>query len=256
MTDTQHEPAAAVPVEDRAVEPPTVPPICPFLVADAGDWRLAVASREHRCTAFNPPAALAVEKQERLCLTASHPTCATYLASRTAREARLSPIGEHATRWHLGRTTSVIEDPGGLGSILIGLIVDRRRWPAIPAVILVTTLLTLAVSGFRPGAPATAVATSTPPPTQPPTPGPSPEPTAAPTDAPTPEPSATPVVTATPAPPAPTPQQTYRTYRVQSGDTLSVIAVRFDTTVRAIAELNDIADPSRIRIGQILLIPW
>jgi murein DD-endopeptidase MepM/ murein hydrolase activator NlpD len=42
---------------------------------------------------------------------------------------------------------------------------------------------------------------------------------------------------------------------VQSGDTLFRIAERYDTTVEAIAEANGISDPSRIAVGQTLLIP-
>lgn len=256
MTDAQPEQTAAVSRGDETSDAGPPPPICPFLVAATGEWRLTVPNREHRCMAFSPPAALGMEKQDRLCLTTSHPTCATYLASLAARQARLAPVGDHPTRWRLGRTTSVIEEPGGLAAILIGLILDRRRWPAIPAVILVTTLLTLAISGFRPGFPGSVAATATPLPTESPTTGPTVRPTPTPTDAPTPEPSPTPLVTPSPtATPAATPEPTYRTYRVRSGDTLSAIASRFGTTVRAIADLNGIADPSRLSIGQVLLIP-
>jgi len=46
-----------------------------------------------------------------------------------------------------------------------------------------------------------------------------------------------------------------RTYVVESGDTLSAIAERFDTTVRAIVRANDIADPDVIDVGQELTIP-
>jgi lipoprotein NlpD len=42
---------------------------------------------------------------------------------------------------------------------------------------------------------------------------------------------------------------------VQSGDTLSGIAADFDTTARAIAQLNGIAVDSTLRIGQVLKIP-
>ena len=45
------------------------------------------------------------------------------------------------------------------------------------------------------------------------------------------------------------------TYIVQSGDTLTSIAIRFDTTVQAIAELNDLQNPSLIYVGEILKIP-
>ena len=60
-------------------------------------------------------------------------------------------------------------------------------------------------------------------------------------------PSATAVV----ATPAPTPL----TYVVQPGDFLSAIAERFNTTVRELVEANDIADPTLIEVGQVLLIP-
>ena len=45
------------------------------------------------------------------------------------------------------------------------------------------------------------------------------------------------------------------TYIVQRGDTLSLIARRYNTTVQAIAELNGIANPNLIHVGQRLIIP-
>src|SRR3954451_15062678 len=44
-------------------------------------------------------------------------------------------------------------------------------------------------------------------------------------------------------------------YTVRSGDTVSHIATRSGSTVRAIAQANALADVSRIRIGQVLTIP-
>jgi len=44
-------------------------------------------------------------------------------------------------------------------------------------------------------------------------------------------------------------------YTVEKGDTLSEIAVRFDTTVYDLAEANDIENPNLIYIGQKLTIP-
>lgn len=237
---------------------------CPFLLAEPGGWRLALPTREHRCAAFTPPAPLAPEKQARLCLTPAHTGCATFLASMAAREARLgTPSLDRATRWGLARTTTVIEDPGGLRARLLGLLLDRRRWPAIPAVLLVATLFTLALSGFRAGAPANAVATpspglpaTTPTSTLPPTAAPtaSPVPEASPSAPPTAAPSATVAPTLKPTP-KPTLAPSYRTYQVRAGDTLSAIAGRFGVSVQSIVRLNNISDPSQLSVGQVLLIP-
>jgi lysozyme len=46
-----------------------------------------------------------------------------------------------------------------------------------------------------------------------------------------------------------------RTYTVQPGDSLSRIAVRFNTTISAIALANAISDPNQIQVGQVLVIP-
>jgi hypothetical protein len=244
---------------------PPRPAGCPFLLSEAGGWRLDVPSRDHRCAAFSPAAPLAPEKQARLCLTDSHLTCATYLASVAAREVRLgAPPPDRATRWGLARTTTVIEDPGGIATRVVGVLRDRRRWPAIPAVLLVVGLFVLAVSGFRGFLPAAgAVATPSASPTlvvvaNTPTAEPLPPPS---TESPAP-PSPTPALTLPPtgsapptAAPANTPRPSFRTYKVKSGDTLSGIASKFHTTVSAIVKLNHISDPSKLSVGQILLIP-
>ncbi len=44
-------------------------------------------------------------------------------------------------------------------------------------------------------------------------------------------------------------------YRVKSGDTLSGIALRFDTSVSAIVTQNHIANPNLIYVGELLAIP-
>jgi LysM domain len=232
---------------------------CPFLLAANGGWRLAVPSRDHRCAAVNPPAALSPEKQSRLCLTSGHTSCATYLASMSARGTRLgSQAMDPPTRWGLTRTTTVIEDAGGLRSRVVGLMLDRRRWPAIPAVLLVVTLLVLAVSGLRGGGiPGATDSPTGPAITARPSVQPSAPPTAAPTASPEPEATPTSRPTAAPSPTAvpSTPKPTFQTYRVVSGDTLSGIAARFGTTPQAIANLNGILLNSTLRVGQILKIP-
>lgn len=76
-----------------------------------------------------------------------------------------------------------------------------------------------------------------------------PTPTMPPTARPTSTPTATPLPTATPTP---TPQ---RTYVVQPGDTLNAIALLFDVSVADLMQVNGITDPTRLQIGQVLIIP-
>ena len=44
-------------------------------------------------------------------------------------------------------------------------------------------------------------------------------------------------------------------YRIQPGNTLSQIALEYNTTVQAIAEQNDIVNPNLIFAGEIIRIP-
>ena len=226
---------------------------CPFLIAAGGAWRMTVPDREHRCAAFSPATSLAPTKQARLCLTAAHASCATFLASTTARQARVGSgaPADRAGRWGVARTMPVVEEVGGLRATLGALVADRRTWPAIPAVLLATLALALGLSGTWGEAPVTAVAspTATPRPTI--TPRPTTETSAAPSEpAATPAPSPTPSSTAVPSPTPP-----YTTYRVRSGDTLSTIASRFHTTVKAITRLNGITASTVLHAGDILKIP-
>ena len=45
-------------------------------------------------------------------------------------------------------------------------------------------------------------------------------------------------------------------YTVKSGDTLSGIALKYNTTYQKLAEYNNIANPSIIYVGQKIRIPW
>jgi LysM repeat protein len=54
-------------------------------------------------------------------------------------------------------------------------------------------------------------------------------------------------------PPSAPPQP--RTHRVLAGDTLSTIAQRYNVSVDALAEANHLADPDRIKVGQVLELP-
>lgn len=65
-----------------------------------------------------------------------------------------------------------------------------------------------------------------------------------------------PAPAASPPPPAPPPAAPApAVYVVRSGDTLWGISVQFHTTVAVLADANQIANPSFIRAGQVLLIP-
>lgn len=59
----------------------------------------------------------------------------------------------------------------------------------------------------------------------------------------------------TPRPTATTPTASGEVYEVQSGDTLSGIAQRFNTTVEALVEANGLDDPNALFPGDELTIP-
>lgn len=46
-----------------------------------------------------------------------------------------------------------------------------------------------------------------------------------------------------------------RTHTVKAGENLTVIAIRYGTTVAAIASANNIVNPNNISVGQVLIIP-
>ena len=46
-----------------------------------------------------------------------------------------------------------------------------------------------------------------------------------------------------------------QTYTVQRGDTLLAIANRFGVTVRDLVDANNIGDPNRLAVGQVIIIP-
>jgi LysM repeat protein len=230
--------------------------VCPFLLAEDGASRRLGPWRGHRCTAVRPPARLAIDKQRRLCLVADHLTCTTYLAARggDGRGAVLAPGGpdlERVTRWSITRTTSWVVEPG---SRLDGL-TNRLSGTAAQAVLggaLLVALLAMARGQFAPGAspsaspsPNTSVGASATPST---TPLPSPTPVA--TDV----AEVTPAPTPAPAPATPQPSVSL-TYTVKSGDTLYDIAIAYNTTVKAIQELNGLGSNTTLHVGQKLKNP-
>ncbi len=231
--------------------------ICPYL-ALAADGRTAIDGfdPEHRCIAVDPPEALDRSTQLRLCLTDEHRACDRHQAAQSRVQREAARLPRPAPDAVVLRTRMILEpDPAWRGLNPGRLTGARARRLLVGGAVAVLGLA--AIAGGASGRIAAmlgpaATATPSPTPTLTPTLTPLPTPTATPT--PTVEP--TPTLEPTPAPtPSPSPAPTVRTYRVQAGDTLSLIAAKFGTTAQAIANANGIALNSVINIGQVLIIP-
>jgi LysM repeat protein len=269
-------PSRGAPVRERHAEPATAPEsleapppggngrvatICPYLVGASGSWVASRATRDHRCAAVAPAAALAIDKQRRLCLTPEHVGCATFQAAAGAASTR-SGTRPAVPGWGWTRTTPVVDASVGIGSAITAVVADRRVWQVVPALVLVAALAALGLSNLGNGrsttggvptasVPVVAVASPSPAataaePTSTPAPTPAPTPTAEPSS--TPAPTATVEPTATPAPSA------QAQHIVKSGDTLYDIARFYGTTVTAIKNLNGLTS-NTLHVGQVLLIP-
>ena len=253
----------------------TIAAICPYLLADEGAWRSVGPAREHRCTAVTPAAILAPDKQRRLCLTAEHTGCATYLVATgqgettsSATVPRIERVPRSSGR-DIVRTVPVVLDHGRLSVGLPGLTLEGHLGQlaliALMAVAFIAILIARVPGDGGGGLGAGAIVDATPTPhavaaesTEPepePTAEPKPVRTLVPTEV---EPSAEPTEEATPKPtkePTAKPKKKPTTYKVKRGDTLSGIAAEFGTTVKVLARLNDIDDPRTLRVGQVLELP-
>ena len=233
---------------------------CPYLTSANRSWVASGPSRDHRCGAVAPAAPLSTEKQRRLCLTADHETCATYIAALEARETRVAGQADGPLGWGWVRTTLVVDGSVGIGPSVAAMLSERRTWQVIPAIALVAALGALGLSNIgsgpaRPSATPThpgVVATSTSSSARPtmPTPTASSNPSAS--AAPTATPAPTAAVTQTPVPTAPPAVPT--TYRVKSGDSLYAIAQQFGVSVSALKSINGLVS-NTIHVGQVLKIP-
>ena len=253
----------AVDPDARPLPPPGVEPsqprsltgICPYLAAVDGGWRSSGVARDHRCRAVAPPAPLAAEKQRRLCLTGDYPMCATFEAARAARPVahdRLPVLPRP-----LARTAPVVLDHGRLSVGSPTLRADRTTVQIILIALLVIAFAAIVLARVASGDAAGALGSPSPAATTVPAGGASAGPASqAPVTTPSPgtsgDPSSGP--TGNTASPAPDPSAT-QTYKVKSGDTLVGIAAKYGTTPRAIAELNGIANPASLKVGQVLKIP-
>jgi LysM repeat protein len=241
--------------------------LCPYLRTSDGDWRASWALRDHRCGAVEPPAPLSGEKQRRLCLVPGHIDCATYRAAEQAA-ASGSVAGRTGTadggdegragsgiRWPMPRTAPVVLDRSGRA--LIDWRPDRSLAQVGLVILMVLAFIMLAYA--RMSAPPDPSAGSAP--TVTPTARASGS-SAGPASA-VPGSGAVPSSDGSGEPASPAPSGSAGadassagdgTYRVRAGDTLSGIAARFGTTIAALQALNAIDDPSRLRVGQVLII--
>jgi LysM repeat protein len=253
-----HEAASPSTATGTPTVRPPIDAICPYLLASDGSWRSATAAREHRCTAVSPPAPLAAEKQRRLCLTATHTGCATFVAAQEARAATHQAV---ALRRPITRSTPVVLDQGRLGVAIPSISTTPSLGQGVLIAVLAVAFGAIILAKIATGGVSGGVSTS-----------PSPvasssaravvsaSPSATPTA--TPKPTLVPSGSASPSPtvkasPTPTPSATPKpkTYKVKSGDTLSGIAAKFGTTVKALEKLNGITDPKSLHVGQILKLP-
>lgn len=215
---------------------------CPKLVSVDGPWHAATPSRAHRCRllAEGRPT---LDRQREHCLGAAHVECPTWLGAHGTTPPPTRPGA------FVAMAPVVLEGPG------ISMPADgvARRLAAPVTVIVVVAALGALLLARGPLAPGSSGAGDDGPSATPAgtasaaaTARPSAPPSAAPTARPSARPTATAAPTATPRP---------RTYRVKPGDTLTAIAARFGTTAKKLAALNNITNPSLIRVGQVLKLP-
>ncbi|MEA2631484.1 MAG: LysM domain [Chloroflexota bacterium] len=224
--------------------------ICPYLAAADGAWRSASVTREHRCGAITPPAPIAAEKQRRLCLTAEHPTCATFEAARAARQH--APERLPTLPRPLARTTPVVLDHGRIAIAVPALRTDRTTGQAVLIVLMALAFAAIVLARVTGGVPASATDAS-----------PSPRATAQASAGPSLSASGSPSATGASASAttgsggsgAPSSPVLSTTYKVKAGDTLIGIAAKFGTTPKAISTLNGITNASNLKVGQVLQIP-
>jgi hypothetical protein len=264
--DERHEggPARATIVPEGT---PTTPgmslDLCPYLVSRDGNWRSSSAVRDHRCVAVAPPVPLVLAKQRRLCLVSDHVGCATYGAAVAARPQIARHAGSDLRA--IARTTPVVLDQGRfdlrLPILRPGRITGQALLVGLLGLAFVAIMIARPAGDGRAPDPTGGIGASGPPVASPPATA-RPDPASSPPASDTPATPASPFATAptasrqpTSAPASARPTGPGQTYRVRSGDTLSAIAARYGTTTKVLADLNQIADPSKLKIGQVLRLP-
>ena len=217
------------------------PEVCPYLgLFDDPRSRFTFPTPGHRCHAKANPAPIEPEYQSSYCLSTRYPECERFRSAKKAvRPGSDSPVAASLTAPVATATmVSAAADTGpsrnggaGWGWVLVRF---------VAALALLALAVAIGVGAFG-KSPANGVA-----------PGGVASPSATATPALTPAASLSPTVSAAPTnTPAPTPI----IHVVAPGETLSSIALLYGVTVQAIQDANKIADPSRIKAGQQLIIP-
>ena len=223
--------------------------LCPYLaLADDGRTVADGFDPEHRCHALTPPAPLDRARQVQLCLTEAHVRCERYGAARTAWLAASSGLPRVAPDVAFARTRLVLEPEPAWRNLATSPSARYSRRAVIVAAVAVAVVALLVVSslsGILGGAPGD--------PSQTPLPSASTIATPVTTASTAPSTAASASAAASATTPA-TPAPSQRTYVVQQGDTLNLIAQQFGTTVAAIQAANGLTG-TEITVGQVLIIP-
>jgi len=223
---------------------------CPYLTSVGGSWRQATPSRDHRCSALEPPAPQPPEKQRRHCLSPDHLDCPIFRAARGARAAILIPTGDaervaaiDSARRPIARTSPILLERPSLVDQAVRLPFGRGTGQIALVGLMIVAFLVVAITRLSASAvpPGGSV-------------GPSQIALASPSPSPTEVPTASPSFDASASPPASPPPSFRTTYTVKKGDTLTSIARRFKTTAAAIKTLNRLTS-STLHTGQVLKIP-
>jgi LysM domain len=224
--------------------------LCPYLASTGGSWRVAVPSRDHRCSAVEPAAPQTTDKQRRHCLSPDHVDCPLFRAARSARAAALlagsdAAVVERADRRRrpLARTAPILMEPPRLVDQAVRLRLDQAPGQAALIGLMIVAFAVIALARLAGGGASVASASA------------SPSALAAlPSATPRPTPRPSPSVEASAAPSV-SPSPSFRaTYTVKKGDTLLAIAKRFSTSAAKIRAANGMSN-SNLKVGQVLNIP-
>lgn len=240
--------------------------VCPHLHVASGQWRHSVPSREHVCGAEVPMMPVGLEAQRRLC----HGVPEECERFRAAAERRASAVPILPSRL-VARTAPIVVQLGR-SAVPVPQVIQRKVLGqatlalvmvlAVVAIVLArgfgpgqsggTALQTLAVANPSPAVSASAAPSAGSSAVASPAATSSAAPSASGSASPTPSAATSPAASATTAPST---LVATGTYRVVANDTLVSIAAHFRTTVKTLQALNQITNPSLIRVGQVLRIP-